>query len=132
MTSGNSRVRALVLAVGLLLPGLPLRALPLAGPRDDRGALAVLFDGVWSFWRGLIDSRGTGGVAMKEGMTIDPHGSTTNLGANPDEGTSIDPHGTAGAMTKEGMSIDPSGRLGGAGTNAGATTDNGMLIDPHG
>ena len=72
MISGKSRVRAVVLAAALFLPALPLRALPLDGTRDFRGALSVLFDGLGSFWHGLIDPHGAAGAMTKEGMSIDP------------------------------------------------------------
>jgi len=93
MTSGNSRVRALVLAVVLFLPAFPVRALPFDGSarvREDRGVLTVLFKGLRSFWHGLI---GTAGVAMKEGVLIDPNGRLAGAGTNSDNGMLIDPHG---------------------------------------
>jgi len=95
MSSRNPRLRALVLAAAILLPALSAGAAPLGGPsrvRDDRGAFTVLFDGLRSFVRGLLDPRGAHNSVTKEGMMIDPHGGT-NPGAPTGEGTSIDPHG---------------------------------------
>lgn len=95
MSSGNSRLRTLVLAAVLLLPALPARALPLDGParlRDDRSAFTLFVDELRSFWHGLWDQNGTRSSVTKEGMTIDPHGGATTSDSG-DNGMLIDPHG---------------------------------------
>jgi hypothetical protein len=96
MSFRNPRLRVLVVAAAILLPAISASAAPLGGParaRDDRGAFTVLFDGLRSLVRGLLDQHGSHSSVMKEGMMIDPHGGTTTPGAATDEGTSIDPHG---------------------------------------
>jgi len=96
MSSRNSRLRTLVLAAAILLPALPLRALPLDGParlRDDRSAFTLFVNDLRSFWHGLFDQSGSHSSTMKEGMTIDPSGRPSGTNPGSDEGTSIDPHG---------------------------------------
>ncbi|HEX3526870.1 MAG TPA: hypothetical protein VH988_07370 [Thermoanaerobaculia bacterium] len=95
MSSRNPRLRALVLAAAIVLPALPLRALPLDGParvRDDRSAFTVFVDELRSFWHGLLDQQGTHSSTMKEGMSVDPHGGATTSDTG-DNGMLIDPHG---------------------------------------
>jgi len=96
MSSRNPRLRALVLAAAVLLPALPLRALPLDGParlRDDRSAFTVFVDELRSFWHGLFDQSGSHSSTTKEGMTIDPSGRPSGTTTSGDEGMTIDPHG---------------------------------------
>jgi len=97
MSSRNPRLRALVLAAAILLPALPLRALPLDGParlRDDRSAFTLFVNELRSFWHGLLDQTGSHRSTTKEGMTIDPSGQPSGTTSdNGDNGMLIDPHG---------------------------------------
>ena len=85
-----------------LLAALVLASLPAQGRPVRRPAPSVTVPGdtalarVWSFVVNLWP-RGT----TKEGMSIDPNGSTNHAGT---------PATPAGDLTDEGMSIDPDGR----------------------
>jgi len=96
MSSRNPRLRALVIAAAILLPALPLRALPLDGParlRDDRSAFTLFVNELRSFWHGLLDQTGSHRSTTKEGMSIDPNGQPSSTTTSGDEGMSVDPHG---------------------------------------
>jgi hypothetical protein len=94
--SRRRAARALVLTALVVLPALPVRALPLDGGgrfRDDRGGVTSFFEELRSFWRGMWGSSLT-----KEGVLIDPNGrppggTTPPPSVTPNEGSSIDPHG---------------------------------------
>jgi hypothetical protein len=88
------------LFAALVLASLPAQARPFRRPPADRPAVAAAGDsGLASLWHLLVGL--WPGVRAKEGVTIDPNGSSNHAGTQVvppgdlvDEGTSIDPDGS--------------------------------------
>jgi hypothetical protein len=91
---------AFALLAAFVLASLPAQARPVRRPVTGRQAVAVAGDSsLTALWRFVLGfwPRGT----AKEGMSIDPNGSSNHTG------TPILPPGD---LTNEGTSIDPDGR----------------------
>ncbi len=107
--SPNSSLRRslpvfLFLLAALAFPSPPVQAEPVFASSSVAGRVAVLGEGLFSWFRELFASVRQPGMT-KEGVSIDPNGSPTK------EGMSIDPNGQPqeGALSDEGMTIDPNG-----------------------